>query len=71
MGITRSEVITCFWSSNRPQTPATPAQAVVDLRFRLRPKKVAAAKPKVAGPAPRAGAKGEEAAAVVGPPAVG
>eukprot|EP00434_Breviolum_minutum_P038025 symbB.v1.2.033719.t1/scaffold4230.1/size42768/4 len=35
--------------------------AVVDLRFRLRPKQLTAAKPKVAGPAPRAGAKGEEA----------
>lgn len=34
--------------------------AVLDLRFRLRPKQLAAAKPKVAGPAPRAGAKGEE-----------
>eukprot|EP00438_Fugacium_kawagutii_P022057 Skav220168 [mRNA] locus=scaffold564:333783:338694:- [translate_table: standard] len=34
--------------------------AVLDLRFRLRPKQLSAAKPKVAGPAPRAGAKGEE-----------
>lgn len=33
----------------------------MDLRFRLRPKQLTAAKPKVAGPAPRAGAKGEEA----------
>ena len=34
----------------------------MDLRFRLRPKQLSAAKPKVAGPAPRAGAKAEEAA---------
>ncbi|CAE7775090.1 FAM135A [Symbiodinium sp. CCMP2456] len=37
--------------------------AVVDLRFRVRPalRKMAATKPKVAGPAPRAGAKESEA----------
>ena len=52
-------------ASCHPKGPSlnswTFTEAVVDLRFRLRPKQLTAAKPKVAGPAPRAGAKGEEA----------